>query len=220
MLPTTATLFAPGYHCVMEKETSNTDDLTRAKRAMRAEIFRRREGIGDDERSSLSSEILRKIRNLPEYRRSGTILAYNGFGSELETGDFLRAALEEGKTLALPRILRDEKRLELRAVENLDRDLRPGVWGILEPEERLPRLGISDVDFALVPGVAFDRGGGRLGHGGGFYDKLLGSAERLPALVAGAFEAQIVEEVPREPHDIVLDLVVTEASAYPATVYA
>lgn len=198
----------------MDRGISKPDALTRAKRAMRAEVLGRREALGESERKLLSAEITRRIKNLPAYHRSKTILAYSDFGSELETSGFLRSILEDGKVLVLPRILRDERRLELHAVADLDSDLRPGVWGILEPKRDLPRLGISDVDFVLVPGVAFDENGGRLGHGGGFYDKLLGEAENLPKLIAGAFDAQIVEEVPKEPHDVILDLIVTETSRY------
>ncbi len=192
------------------------DATAEAKRSLRAEILRRREALGEEVRRSLSAGILEKIRNLAAYKRAGTILAYSGFGSELDTGGFLRGVLEDGKVLVLPRILRDEKRLELHVVANLDRDLRPGVWGILEPESSLPKIPIHGVDFVLVPGVAFDRKGGRLGHGGGFYDRLLGDAAKRPELVAGAFEVQMVEEVPKEPHDVILDLITTESSSYPS----
>lgn len=192
------------------------DAPAEAKHAMRAEILRRREALGEEVRSSLSAGIVHKIRSLPAYRRSETVLAYSGFGSELDTGGFLRGVLDDGKVLVLPRILRDEKRLEIHKVVDLDRSLRPGVWGILEPGGYLPKIPIDDVDLVLVPGVAFDRKGGRLGHGGGFYDRLLGDARKRPELVAGAFEAQMVEEVPNKPHDVALDLIITESSSYPS----
>jgi 5-formyltetrahydrofolate cyclo-ligase len=77
-------------------------------------------------------------------------------------------------------------------------------------------VDLGAVDFAFVPGVAFDRRGGRLGHGAGFYDKLLGSSDRRPRLIAGAFEVQVVDELPLERHDVLMDLVVTESRFYPS----
>lgn len=197
-----------------EPAAMKPDPPAEAKRRLRAETLRRREALGEEARRSLSAEIIRKIRSLAAYERAGTVLAYSGFGSELETADFLRSVLEDGKALVLPRILRDEKRLELHVVGDLGRDLRPGTWGILEPESGLPKIPIHDVDLALVPGVAFDTKGDRLGHGGGFYDRLLRDAAQRPVLVAGAFEAQMIEEVPKEPHDVILDFIVTESSSY------
>ncbi|CAN5520118.1 MAG: 5-formyltetrahydrofolate cyclo-ligase [Actinomycetota bacterium] len=192
------------------------DPLPEAKRRMRAEVLRRRESLGEEARGSLGAKVLDRIKSLPAYRSAAAILAFSGFGSELDTEGFLRSVLEDGKVLALPRVVREDgARLELHAVESLGRDLRPGTWGILEPRGDLPKIRISEVDFALIPGVAFDGKGGRLGYGGGFYDKLLANLDERPELVAGAFGVQIVAEVPKEPHDIALDLTVTETSCFP-----
>lgn len=189
--------------------------LKEAKSALREAVLARREALGEEERRAFSERILRRVRRLADYRRAGVVLAYSGFGSELQTGDFLRSVLEDGKLLVLPRIERATRTLNLHAVRDLDADLEPGVWGIREPREDLPTAGLPEVDFVLVPGVAFDRRGGRLGHGAGFYDRLLGSSAGRPKLVAGAYEAQMVEEVPTEPHDVLVDLVITEKGAYP-----
>lgn len=86
-------------------------------------------------------------------------------------------------------------------------DLVPGYRGIREPARKEPA---SEVDAAIVPGVAFDERGGRLGYGGGFFDRFLESLDPGVPVVGVCFDAQIVEEVPREPHDRAVDLVVTE----------
>lgn len=133
-------------------------------------------------------------------------------GAEFETAAFVRRVLADGKALVLPRVNREAKRLDLFAVCEVDRDLAPGVWDIREPvPDRCAAAVERDIDFALVPGLAFDAHGGRLGYGGGFYDRLL---PRLPALrVAAAFSVQVVDAVPMSARDQYVDLVVTEAGA-------
>lgn len=193
-----------------------TPPLAEAKRRMRTEVLRRRESLGAEARGPLGAKVLERIMSLPAYRSASAVLAFSGFGSELDTEGFLRTVLEDGKVLALPRVVRgDGARIELHVVENLGRDLRPGTWGILEPKDDSPKVRIAEVDFALIPGVAFDGEGGRLGYGGGFYDKLLAGPGERPELVAGAFDVQIAAEVPKEPHDITLDLIATETSCFP-----
>jgi 5-formyltetrahydrofolate cyclo-ligase len=106
--------------------------------------------------------------------------------------------------------------LRLYEVRDLAGDLKPGTCGIREPRpNRCPPADPDSLDFALIPGVAFDERARRLGYGGGFYDRLLagGLPEGTP-LVSGAFGVQIVDEVPFDPHDAPVDLVVTERGRY------
>ncbi|MGH3089640.1 MAG: 5-formyltetrahydrofolate cyclo-ligase [Rubrobacteraceae bacterium] len=195
--------------------TGETEMLRETKSRLRREVLHRRDTLTESKRAAGSAEILRKVRGLAAYREANVVLAYSSFGSELRTAGFLRSVLEEGKTLALPRIDREKKLLNLHAVRNLDEDLEPGVWGIREPGADLPAVDLAEVDIALVPGVAFDARGGRLGHGAGFYDRLLGSSKKRPLLVAGAFEVQMVEGVLMAAHDIPMDLVATESRFCP-----
>jgi 5-formyltetrahydrofolate cyclo-ligase len=190
--------------------------MTENKAALRKEMLSRREALGEDLRSVLSRRVLGKVRDLPSYQRAGTVLAYAGFGDELETEDFLSAVLGEGKRLILPRVNRAKGALGLHEVKRLQEDLEAGVWGIREPGLDLPLVELDEVDFALVPGSAFDKRGGRLGYGGGFYDRLMGGRSKRPELVAGAFGIQMVEEVPVGEHDVFMDLIITESSTYPS----
>jgi len=95
-------------------------------------------------------------------------------------------------------------------IRNLDGDIEPGYHGISEPRDHCSSVAVESIEWVLVPGVAFDASGGRLGYGGGYYDRLLpllcGKAPR----VAGAFEAQLVDAVPAAPHDVGVDCIVTE----------
>jgi 5-formyltetrahydrofolate cyclo-ligase len=167
-----------------------------------------RERLSPANRTAFSQRITDALVALPEYRRAAVVLAYMSMGAEFETDTFVRRVLADCKTLLLPRVNRVLRRLDLYAVGDLDHDLAPGVWGIREPMPERCQTATADVDFVLVPGLAFDVRGGRLGYGGGFYDRLLAA---LPAVrVAAAFSAQIVEAVPMSAHDQYVDLIVTE----------
>jgi 5-formyltetrahydrofolate cyclo-ligase len=189
-----------------------------AKAALRREILARLAGVDPAERARLSASALARVAALEAFRRARSVLAYASFGSELETRPFLQQVLGGGRILALPRIERAARRLTLHRVRDLDTDLRPGVWGIPEPDpERCRPVSPGEIDFVLVPGVVFDPDGGRLGHGGGYYDRLLRAwpAPR-PLLVAAALELQVVPAVPVLPTDHRVDLVVTESRTYPS----
>jgi 5-formyltetrahydrofolate cyclo-ligase len=187
-----------------------------AKQALRQEILRRREAIGSAARETLSEEIFGRVTALETFHYARIVLAYAHFGSEPRTNTFLQTILDDGKTLVLPRV-EDRNLLALYAVTDPQSELVPGPWGIREPRpDACVRVDPHSVDFVLVPGVAFDARGGRLGYGGGFYDLLIGGLRRRPALVAGAFEVQVVERIPSEDHDARVDLVVTERRNYAA----
>ena len=184
------------------------------KAALRRAILLRRDALPEGERVLLSARIVATILDLPAYENAGVVLAYASFGTELQTDELLRRVLDDGKGLLLPRVERGD--LCLYEVRDLAGDLELGTWGIREPKpDRCPPADPDSVGFALIPGVAFDKRARRLGYGGGFYDRLLagGLPEGTP-LVSGAFGVQIVDEVPTDPHDAPVDLVVTERGSY------
>jgi 5-formyltetrahydrofolate cyclo-ligase len=192
-------------------------DLHETKSSLRKRTLDRRDAMDPWIRTALSRAIVRDIVETSVYRRSSTIMAYASFGSELRTDMFVRHVLDQGKVLLLPRVNRQRELLEVYRVRDPVQDLRVGRWGIREPRpDRCARIEPHTIDFVLVPGLVFDRWGGRLGYGGGFYDKLLADGLSPCAwLVAGAFESQMVDEVPVQEHDIPLDVVVTENGHYP-----
>jgi len=132
----------------------------------------------------------------------------------VRTDALLAEALASEARLILPRVARVRDELALHAVADLEADLAPGTWGIPEPiAERCAEVALGEVDFVLVPGVAFDRRGGRLGYGGGFYARILRARQDLVdsgAAVAVAFALQIVDRVPRHEGDVLVPFVVTE----------
>ena len=169
-------------------------------------------------KEALSRSICRRLVELDEYGRARTVMAYVDIRDEVRTRHLLAAILEHGKRLVVPYCVADE--LELFLVDNLD-ELMPDTLGIPEPKAELRglaerRVEIEQVDLIVVPGVAFDAGGGRIGHGGGYFDRLLCLARADTTLVAPAFECQIFPDVPMQPHDIFMHMVVTEKTIYRA----
>ncbi|MHB0926217.1 MAG: 5-formyltetrahydrofolate cyclo-ligase [Gallionellaceae bacterium] len=187
-------------------------NLTAQKKEIRQRIIALREQISPDTRAAHSATITEHLLQLPEYQQAGTVLGYMNFGAEFASELWIARVLADGKRLALPKVNRHTNHLDLYWVEDPENQLAAGLWGIREPVvERCERLdNPNEVEFALLPGVAFTRDGARLGYGGGFYDKLLASMAQRPVLVAAAFALQVVEQLPQEATDIKVEWIITE----------
>jgi len=183
-----------------------------AKQIIRKQLLALREQLPADMRATHSAAINDRLLQLPEYRQAGIVLGYMNFGAEFASELWVRRVLAEGKKLALPRVNHHTNQLDLYLVEDPGDQLAAGLWGIREPiVERCEQLvRLNEVEFALLPGVAFTRDGARLGYGRGFYDKLLARMPIRPALVAAAFELQIVQQIPQEPTDVKVEWIITE----------
>ena len=168
--------------------------------------------MAEKERARLSQAIAARIASLEAYRTAKTVLAYMNFGAEFAAGELAQQALRDGKRVLLPKVNRSSNELDIYQVTDLLHDVAPGMWEISEPlVERCAKVdALEEVDFILLPGVAFGRDGARLGYGGGFYDKLLARKQHQPALVAGAYAMQIVEGIPQEATDYKVEWLVTE----------
>jgi len=143
------------------------------KTALRRRFLEARRALG--RRSVvLGDEVQRALLDDDVFRRAGSVMIYLAFRGEVPTGLVLEAALAQGKVVAAPVTLKEERRLVPLRLEGLAAELRPGAYGILEPEPSLCRpVPPEDIDLVVVPGVAFDARGGRLGYGGGYYDRFL-----------------------------------------------
>lgn len=187
-------------------------NLPTMKQQIRQHVIAAREQLPADTRAAYSVTITERLLQLPEYRQAGAVLGYMNFGAEFASGLWVERVLADGKRLALPKVNRHTNHLDLYWVEDTESQLEAGLWGIREPVvERCERLNsLNEVEFALLPGVAFTRGGARLGYGGGFYDKLLANRAQQPMLVAAAFAIQLVRQLPQEATDVRVERVVTE----------
>lgn len=158
----------------------------------------------------------------PVYQQAETVMWYIHCRSEVRTQSALLGELDAGgKRIVIPYCTKDEQghnKLGLWWLEDFA-ELVPGMWGILEPpKQRWGELGKEvapeQLDCVMVPGVAFDRNGGRLGNGAGYYDRLLKSVRADAVLIGVCFESQLVEQVAMDAHDVAMDIVMTEKNLY------
>lgn len=192
----------------------HTADPLDVKKQVRAQAHANRGNQKDKDR--LSRQICRKLAELPEYVEAATVMFYVDARDEVRTRAFLTAALGQDKRIAVPYCV--GSRLELFLLEDLD-ELTVDTFGILEPKPELRSRGDRKIDprqldLIVVPGVAFDTQGGRLGHGKGFYDGLLCQVRADAVLVGLAFECQLFPKIPMMPHDVYMNRVITEKAIY------
>ena len=188
------------------------EQLAAAKRALRREAAIARDAVSGWKAAAMAA--CGHLGALPAYRKAAVVLWYASMPSELATAPGIEAALAEGKRVAVPWCDGDD--LGLWRVESRS-ELVPGTWGIPEPPaarrgdpER--RTAPEELELVVVPGLAFDRRGRRLGHGKGYYDRLLA---RTPAARVGlCYATQVFPEVPAGPRDAVMDWLVTEEGAF------
>lgn len=196
-------------------ESATSSVSFQRKTAIRSSALARRDLLAPEQRRQDSQRIINKILAWDEFLGAQVVMGYCSIGSELDTTAFIAAVLKRRKTLVLPRVNRPANRLDIYAVKDPQRELIANAWGIREPDPAAcPLMELARVDFILVPGLAFDPRGGRIGYGKGYYDKLLQARTRqggFTTIVAGAFDAQLVASVPMEDHDVPVQTIVTES---------
>lgn len=194
----------------MQAKSETRDRMLRARLALEA---------GDARARSLRIEA--NLLSLPWFARAGTIMFYAPYRGEVDVSGAIASALLSGKRVALPRIRRkrpvDERAapnagvMDAYLIANWPGDAVSGAYGILEPGSWCPPVEPPELELVVVPGVAFDRLGFRLGYGGGYYDRFLGQVRPGCPAVGVAFDLQVVPELPRGEHDRRVDAVVTES---------
>lgn len=194
----------------VERDDTRGLALREAKLALRNRVLLERDTLTADARAQKSAAITRRIEALPSFARAETVLLTVSFRSEWDTQPLIERALRMEKTVVLPRVDPRARMLELCRVTDLRADIAPGYCGIPEPLPDRARVAPDMVSFVLVPGVAFDRAGRRLGYGGGFYDRLLPLVPRAAPRIAAGYALQIVPHVPAAPHDVTVDAIVTD----------
>jgi 5,10-methenyltetrahydrofolate synthetase len=181
------------------------------KALLRREMLARRDAIPEAERERIADALTDQLLEMPEYTAARSVLATMAIGSEWSTLEFLEEARDDGKLIVLPRLTPPPRHLELYVVKDLERHLVPGVWDIPEPDPaRCERVELRDVDFAVVPALAVDPWGYRLGYGAGYFDRLLANRGQLPFCVIAISAAFMVERLPHESHDVPVDCLLHE----------
>lgn len=180
-----------------------------AKKEIRKRIRFERAALSLSKRQENSSVIQSRLLENPLYLHADEVYCYTSFGDEVSTDRIMATAWKQGKRLAVPKIINNDY-MEFYYINSRE-DLREGYFHILEPITTRKADGKNVL--VVMPGVAFDRKGGRIGYGRGFYDSYL---KKHPdyARLALAFSMQLVDTVPTEAHDILPELIITEGAVY------
>jgi 5-formyltetrahydrofolate cyclo-ligase len=194
---------------LMPNETppDSADALAHAKLALRRQWAETLGRLSAADRARASVLAGHRLRGQRVWREAGYILFYAPRADEIDLGPLLDQALAEGRGVALPRFDTETQTYCAAQVSTPLGALAPGKFGIREPAGGFPPVPLNRLDLVLVPGVAFDRSGRRLGRGRGFYDRLLAGVRGIKCGVG--FDEQVQPKIPVEPHDVLLDCMVT-----------
>ncbi len=180
-----------------------------AKAAIRAEALAARRALDADARRALSLSIAERVTRLDAFRRASVVHCYiDARDGEVATRDLVARMLRSGRRVVCPRAERRPRRLEHYAIRLLD-DLEETALGLWEPDPARARtVDPAEAELVLVPGIAFDPLGWRIGYGAGYYDRFLATSRA--ETVGLAYSLQLRAAIPHEPHDVPLDRIVTE----------
>ena len=181
-------------------------DISEQKRALRIEIRERILAMPPSLRTTEEAALFNRFTSLPGFREAHTVLLYaSAFPEEFDTGPLLRLALDMGKRLICPRVVRNEARLALVEIQRIPDDFVRGTLGIPEPRRDLAETDVAEIDWVLVPGLGFDSRCYRIGRGAGHYDRLLSRLRDGVPRWSLCLSSQWVDRLPDEPHDQRLD---------------
>lgn len=182
-------------------------DSQKVKSRLREELKNLRESLSQAQRETAAQAAETKILHLVEWKKAKMVCLYASFKGELPTTQLLKNLLGSEKQCVLPKV-NAQGLPELYLITNFA-DLELSSLEILEPKENCAHINPTQIDFFLVPGIGFDRQGNRLGHGSGFYDRLLAQASPTAFLLGYGYDFQVVNTIPHEAHDIPVHAVAT-----------
>jgi 5-formyltetrahydrofolate cyclo-ligase len=181
------------------------------KEQIRDKILRLRTSLPQKEAIIKSLKVQECLFRLPEFVKAKIILFYVSTKNEVKTENMIKQALKNGKRVVIPISNIKEKTLTLSELKDFNKELEPGSFNILEPKkEFIRKVSPEEIDLIIVPGVAFDKEGDRIGYGMGFYDNFLSSLKKSVPVIGLAYELQIVDEIPVDDKDVTVDKIVTE----------
>lgn len=176
---------------------------------MRKEMTKKRKEFVSSNKYKFDKSILENLIETNEFKNANTVFVYVSYNNEVDTHEIIKECIKDGKKVCVPKVIskiEGMKAIEIRAFD----ELKPGAYGILEPTSFDKCLYEEDIDLILLPGLAFDNNGGRLGYGGGFYDKFLRKTSKHSKKIGLAYDIQIVNNVPREDFDEKVNMVITD----------
>lgn len=164
----------------------------------------KRDNLCDNKKEKLDSIIFQKVIKSEEYNKAKIIFIFVSYKSEVDTHNIIKYALKDGKLVCVPKVMYKNSYMEAVGIYDFN-ELKEGAYGILEPQNIDLRVEETSIDICYVPGLAFDKNGGRIGYGGGYYDKFLKKIKNDSKKIGLAYNFQIVDKVPMEEYDIHMD---------------
>jgi len=181
------------------------------KKILRKKVLEARLQLLPEEVKQKSDRIMSTLFSTEDYQKAKVVMFYVDMRNEVMTKVSIKKALAKGKRVVVPRVKRGYGLLAIE-IQSLD-ELVPSTFGVLEPPEK-EEIVLAEIDVVVVPGVAFDRNGYRMGYGGGYYDNFLPKLRPDTKKIAVAFNMQIRDLVPIELHDVKMDMIITEQKVY------
>lgn len=180
------------------------------KKLLRQKILEKRNELNHREAHNASNGAVQNLLSLPQFQKADTVFIYLSFNKEIDTRSIIEVAWHKQKRVLVPVCRKEDKSLllsELKCFTEIGR----GTWNIPEPKKEYIRpIPREQVSLAIIPGLAFDLRGSRLGYGAGYYDRFLPQLPPECPLIALAYDFQVIEHIPCEPHDVPVNIIVTE----------
>lgn len=184
-------------------------DLTEAKREMRRSLKRALDAMPPDDVGTLSARLCQRVLSSEFVRAAEVVMVFAPMRGETDVTPIIERALAGGQTVVLPWIDWARRELVARRVTRYPDDLEATRQGLRQPKASCAAVEVGLIDLVVTPGLGFDGYGGRLGRGGGFYDRFFAAPGLTAARVGVAFDGQIVDRVPRDGRDALVDAVIT-----------
>lgn len=193
-----------------ESDESKMAEVSREKSAMRTSMRHAMESMPKEQAATKARALAERALAWAPMSHARRVMVYLSMGGEAGTGSIIERLLEAGVEVAGPRVDWEARTITPALIADALADVVEGRLGVPEPAPHAPGVAIETIDVLLVPALAFDLRGFRLGRGAGFYDRLLADKRRRGLALGYGFEAQVAPRVPTEPHDARLDALATE----------
>lgn len=179
------------------------------KKSLRKQMKDLRDSISALEKETYDQNIFSKVITSPFYRESENLFIYVSFGSEADTHRIIEKAIKDNKTVYVPKVINRTEGMAAVKINSIS-ELKASRFGMLEPEIISEEAKPWQLDLMIIPGLAFDKRGGRLGYGAGYYDRFLSEAKAEAYKIGIAYSCQIIDEVPMEEKDFFIDSIITD----------
>lgn len=180
------------------------------KRKIRKEILAKLKSQTKEEILKKSEVIKKRLFELEEFKKARCVVFYVSMPTEVNTHQMIDESIQMGKSVGVPVVVKGKRDLIISQISDREKELKKGPLGIRQPKREFVRpVSFKDIDLILVPGLAFDKNGNRLGRGKGFYDRFLKKLPKRVLTIGLCFDFQIVESIPTLPHDIPIQMLLS-----------